>query len=187
MLGGCFNVYLDRLDCHKSRTGSKRSIMDQQLAKEAALWKNWAYSRPTEAQRSDAAPALTAALQRPLRLRSEPQLVKQLAAHKRSQSASANIQGYTSLQEDQAIINHRTVEDLRAQKWEKAEQKITSAFFLLWAASVILLGGWHVANQLSPSVVHFQVATAILAATCMPVAFSRINRQATDAVPCFVI
>jgi len=160
--------------------------MDQKLAKEAALWKNWAYSRPMEAQRnSDDAPALTAVRERPLRLRSAPQLVKQPAAPKRSQSAAASIQGYTSLQEDPAIINHRTVEDLRARKWEKAEQKITSAFFLVWAASVVLLGGWHVANQLSASVV--QVAVAVLTASCAPVAFSRINRPATDAVPCLVI
>jgi hypothetical protein len=164
--------------------------MEQQLAKEAALWKNWDYSRSEEAQsHGNAAPAMTAVRQRPLRVRSVQWLVTQPTARKlcsRSQSAAANTQSYTRLQEDQAIINHRTVEDLRTRNWEQAEATLTSAFFLMWALSVVLLGGWNLANQLSASVVHFKVAAAVLAATCTPVAFSRINRQAPDGVPCLV-
>ena len=82
----------------------------------------------------------------------------------RSQSADASTHDYPRLWEDAAegymknpleaaITNLRTVEDLRARKWDKADQKVTSAFFLVWALGVALLGGWHAANQLSASVV----------------------------------
>ena len=124
---------------------------------------------------TDSAPAL--------RTRSVPQSVTQPAVSSpwsRSQSAAASTHDYPRLQEDATITNHRTVEDLRARKWEKAEQKVTNAFFLVWAVSVVLLGGWHVVNQLSASVV--QVAVAVLAATT-PVAYLRINRQPPDGVP----
>ncbi|KAJ1471985.1 hypothetical protein T484DRAFT_1842061 [Baffinella frigidus] len=113
--------------------------------------------------------------------RSMPQLVKQPSARNlclRTQSAAASSQGYTRLHEDAAIINHRAVEDLRTRKWENAESTITSAFFLLWAMCTTLA----VANQLLASVVHLQVAVAVLAATCTLVVFSRINRQAPGVV-----
>ena len=104
-----------------------------------------------------------------LRKRSLPQSEKLPTVSEswsRSQSAVASTHDYRypRLREDAAkgfktkplhaaIINHRTVEDLRARKWEKADQKVTSAFFLVWALGVALLGGWHAANQLSASVV----------------------------------
>jgi len=111
----------------------------------------------------------------------------------RSQSALASTHDYPRLWEDaaegygknpleSAITNHRRVEDLRARKWEKADQNVTSAFFLVWAVGVALLGGWHAANQLSASVV--QVAVAVLTASCAPMVFSRMNRQTPDGVHC---
>jgi hypothetical protein len=122
-----------------------------------------------------------------LRTHSIPQFVKRPPAPTRgarSQSAAASTQRYPRLQEDAAIANHHNVEYLRTREWEQGEQMITSAFFLVWAVSVVLLGGWHVASQLSANVA--QVAVAVLAATCTPVAFSRINRQAPDGVPSLV-
>ena len=153
-------------------------------------WKNWDYSLPAsrEAERdSNAVPALTVFHQRPLRTCSLPRFLKQPPAptlFSRSQSAAASTQRYEHLPEDASITNHRTVEELRMLDWEKADQTITSACFLMWAVSVVLLGGWHVASQLSANVA--QVAVAVLAATCTPVAFSRINRQAPDGVPSLV-
>ncbi|KAJ1466501.1 hypothetical protein T484DRAFT_2027691 [Baffinella frigidus] len=57
----------------------------------------------------------------------------------RSQSAVPYTHGYTRLHED---------EDRRTRDWENAEKTLTSAFFLAWAASVILLGGWHAYLQI---------------------------------------
>jgi len=151
--------------------------MDQQLGKEAALWKKWAHSR-------SARPDAIENSNGELRTRSMPQFVKQPPAPTpcpRSQSAAASTQEYPRLQEDAAITNHRTVEDLRARKWDKAEQKLTNAFFLVWAAGVVLLGGWHVANLLSASVL--QVTVAVLTASCIPVAISRVNRKPLDGPP----
>jgi len=122
-----------------------------------------------------------------LRTRSMPQFVKQPPSptrYARSQSTAASKQRYPRLPEDAAITNHRNAEYLRTREWEQGEKTITSAFFLVWAVSVVLLGGWHVASQLSANVA--QVAVAVLAATCTPVAYSRINRQAPDGVPCLV-
>ena len=127
-------------------------------------------------------PASTAFRQRPLRTHSIPQIVRPgPAIVSRSQSAAASIQRYAHLPEDAAITDHRTVEELRMLDWEKADQSITSACFIMWAVGVVLLGGWHVASQLSANVA--QVAVAVLAATCTPVAFSRINRQRSAPYP----
>jgi uncharacterized membrane protein YiaA len=57
--------------------------------------------------------------------------------------------------------------------WEKAEQRVTSAFFIVWAVGVVLLGVWHLANQFSESVVYFQVAVAFLAAASAIVCINR--------------
>jgi hypothetical protein len=125
-----------------------------------------------------------------LRTRSVPQPVKQPSFSRtwsRSQSAAASTHEYPRLPEDATITNHRTVEDLRARQWDFNEQKMTSAFFLVWAVGVVLLGGWHVANQLSACMV--QVAVAALAATSAPVAYlrhRRLNRSAPEGAPCFM-
>ena len=171
--------------CHISNPNTapnqrKRAIMDQQLSKEAVLWKKWSYAR-------SARPDAKEHSNSELRTRSMPQFVKQPTAPTpcpRSQSAAASTHEYPRLPEDAAITNHRTVDYLRTQEWEQGEKTITSAFFLVWAVSVVLLGGWHAANLLSASVVH--VTVAVVAASCIPVAISRINRQAPDGVPCLV-
>ncbi|KAJ1482001.1 hypothetical protein T484DRAFT_1805346 [Baffinella frigidus] len=150
--------------------------MNRQLAKEVARGKNLDYSRPArpDAKRhSNALPALTVARpRRLLRSNSVPQLdaamhEQDTATHfTRSQSSAVSTHGgYEHLPEDAASANHRTVEDCM-RDWENAEQKITSAFFLVWAVGVTLLGVWHVASQFSASVAHLQVAVAVLAATC---------------------
>ena len=163
--------------------------MNNQLAKEAVVWKTTLARTSSRHEAHGSAMDQSTGFEHPLRTLSMPHVVKQPATSSpwpRSQSASANMQEYPRLQEDEAIINHRTVEDLRARKWEKAEQKITSAFFFVWAAGVVLLGGWHVASQLSANVA--QVAVAVLAATCTPAAYfrARSKRQPLDGVPCVV-
>jgi hypothetical protein len=129
--------------------------MNNQLAKEAALWKNWSpYSRPSspEARRrhSNALSALTVGRPpRLLRSRSTPQsgkLPTPATLVSRRHSSAACEQGDEHLPRVAAIAEHRTFED-RMRDWEKAEQTLTSAFFLIWAMGVTLLGGWHVATQ----------------------------------------
>jgi len=162
--------------------------MNNQLAKEAARWKNCnSYSRPSspDARRryNNALPALTVLC--PLRTSSMPQLGKQPTAAtlvSLRQSSASCTQVYAHMPGDVSISNHRTVED-RIMEWEKAEQRLTSAFFLVWAVGVTLLGGWHVASQFSASVAHLQVVVAVLAATCTPVAFSRIKGQGSAPNP----
>ncbi|KAJ1468465.1 hypothetical protein T484DRAFT_3629712 [Baffinella frigidus] len=146
-------------------------------------WKNWDYSLPArqEAERQrNAVPGLKAVRQRPLRTRSLYH-VKPLttASHlSRSWSAAASTQGYERLPEDADIIKHRSVEDLRdpQAQWDKAEETLISAFFLVWAVGVVALSCWHMVNQLSANTAHLQVAVAVVAATCSPVVFF-INRQ----------
>ncbi|KAJ1468110.1 hypothetical protein T484DRAFT_1985023 [Baffinella frigidus] len=162
--------------------------MQAQLAKEAALRKTFSRtSSRWEVKAQGSAMPQSTGFEHPLRLRSMPQLVMQPTASDlcaRAQSAAASTHGYERLPEDAATINHRTVQDLRDSQgqWDKAEETLISAFFLVWAVGVIALGGWHVANQLSASVGHLQVAAAVLAATCTPVVFLRINRQASPDV-----
>ena len=120
--------------------------MNNQLAKEAAFWENRSsYSRPSspDARRrhSIALPALTVGL--PLRTSSMPQVGKQPTAAvlvSRCQSTAACTPGDRHLPGDVAIANQRTVED-RIIEWENAEQRLTSAFFLMWAVGLALLGG----------------------------------------------
>ena len=81
---------------------------------------------------------------------------------------------YEHLPEDAAIADHPTFQH-PCGSWENAEKTLTSAFFLVWAVGVILLGGWHVSNQLSASIGGcILVAVAVLAPTC---AFCHINRK----------
>ena len=78
-----------------------------------------------------------------------PQLWKKPTAatvFSRRQSSAACTPNHHHLPEDAAIANRRTVED-RSMEWEIAEQRLTSAFFLVWAVSVALLGGWQLAHQ----------------------------------------
>ncbi|KAJ1464869.1 hypothetical protein T484DRAFT_1989508, partial [Baffinella frigidus] len=124
----------------------------------------------------------------PLRTRSMPEPARERTApmiSSRPQSAPlCSQQAYALLLEHavwEPVTDHREVEEMRTRKWEQAEQSVTSAFFKVWAVAIVLLGGWHVATQLSASVTHLQVAGAVLAASCTQVAFSRMNRQALVA------
>ena len=180
----CPGQYEDQ-DISQSPNQRTRSLeMNTQLAKEAALREDWnSYWRPSspDARRrySNALPALAVGC--PLRTSSMPHLEKPTAAplFSRCQTSAACAQGSQHLPEDAAIANHRTVEDIM-RDWDNAEQRLTSAFFLMWALGVMLLGGWHVANHFSESVAHLHVVVAVLAATCTPVAFSRIKSQGSD-------
>ncbi|KAJ1477472.1 hypothetical protein T484DRAFT_1750039 [Baffinella frigidus] len=112
--------------------------MNHQLAKEAEIWKSWSsHSRPSSpearSRHSNEGAALNA--------NSTPQRGKQPTSapiFSRCQTTAVCSKG--------DALNHRTVED-RMRDWVKAEQTITTAFFLMWVAGVTLLGGWHVANQ----------------------------------------
>jgi len=95
---------------------------------------------------SNAQPALTVVHRRQLlRTSSTPQHVNQ-PTDGTLFSLSQPSNACTQETEDAAIASHRTAE-ARVLDWENAEQKLTSAFFLVWAVSVTLLGWWHVVNQ----------------------------------------
>ena len=97
-------------------------------------------------QHSNALPALTVVHRRQLlRTSSKPQYVNQLA-DVTLLSLSRPSNACTQDTEDAAITSYRTAED-RILDWESAEQRLTSACFLMWAVGVTLLGWWHVANH----------------------------------------
>ncbi|KAJ1475136.1 hypothetical protein T484DRAFT_1751236 [Baffinella frigidus] len=146
-------------------TGNTPHVAQQpEEEKGEALFENWDYSRP-------------ASLGSPIEPEAESLGTAKRASPRyslgRSKSAGPNLQVYNSHQ-DAPVTKHSAVQDVPlcernpccCTPSKHTEDTFTSVVFLMWAVSVLVLWGWHVASHLHDDVAPLELA--VLVATGSP-------------------